>query len=176
MKFIGDIIGFQAKEACAFSGLQYRRLDNWAKTGFIVPSLAAPDEAKQRFRYYSFTDIVALTVARKLRDTGFSLRALRCIKTRLAQDYQDPLWAHAWLISDGHDLFEVRRERSDILSLLQHPGQVCMPVTVLDLDGTVEELVSRAAEGLQKTKAEIRELIARDIESRTVVCNAGSVA
>jgi DNA-binding transcriptional MerR regulator len=176
MKFIGETIGFQAKEVCAFSGLQYRRLDNWAKTGFIVPSLAASDADKKRFRYYSFTDIVALTVARKLRDTGFSMAALRRIKTMLAQDYQDPLWAHAWIISDGHDLFELRHDRHEILSLLKHPGQSCMPITVLDVACTAEELVAMAAKDLQKTRAEVRDLIARGIESRTVACNADSVA
>jgi hypothetical protein len=70
----------------------------------------------------------------------------------------------------------VRRDSKAILSLLKHLGQVCMPVTVLDLDGTVDELVSRAAEESQKTKAEIRELIARDVQRRTVACTAGSVA
>jgi DNA-binding transcriptional MerR regulator len=81
MKLIGENLGFQAKEACAFSGVGYKRLDNWARTGFIRPSLAAPDEDTHRFRYYSFNDVVALAVARKLRDTGFSLRALQRIKT-----------------------------------------------------------------------------------------------
>lgn len=176
MKLIGDMLAFQAKEACAFSGVGYKRLDNWARTGFITPSLAAPDEATHRFRYYSFNDVVALAVARKLRDTGFSLDALRRIKTMLADDYQDPLWAHAWIISDGHDLFAVRHSRDEILSLLKHPGQSCMPITVLDVACTAKELVDMAAKNLQKTRAEVRELIARGVEQRTVVCNAGSVA
>jgi DNA-binding transcriptional MerR regulator len=162
MKFIGDTIGFQAKEVCAFSGLQYRRLDNWAKTGFIVPSLVASDAHKKRLRYYSFTDIVALTVARKLRDTGFSMPALRRIKRMLEKDYQNPL-AHAWLVSDGHDIFELRRNQRDILSLLQHPGQSCLPMTVLDLGRTAEELVVVAAQGAHKTYVEVRELIARGV-------------
>lgn len=165
MKFIGDTIGFQAKEVCAFSGLQYRRLDNWAKTGFIVPSLAASDAAKKRFRYYSFTDIVALTVARKLRDTGFSMAALRRIKTILATYYQDPPFAHAWLISNNHDIFELRRHKREILSLLRHPGQRCMPMTVLDLQWTAEELVDIAAKNAKMTKTELRELIAQGVKS-----------
>jgi DNA-binding transcriptional MerR regulator len=165
MKFIGEQLAFQAREACAFAGVGYKRLDNWARTGFITPSLAAPDKGTLRFRYYSFHDVVALTVARKLRDTGFSLGALRRIKTMLAHDYQDPLWAHAWIISDGHDLFALRHHRQEILSLLKHPGQSCMPITVLDVACTAEELVTMAAQDLQKTKAEVRELIAQGVKS-----------
>lgn len=160
MKIIGDLLGFQAKEACALSGVQYKRLDYWARSRFITPSLATPDEGKQRFRFYSFNDVVALTVARKLRDVGFSMAALRRIKRMLEKDYQNPL-AHAWLISDGRDIFELRRNRRDILSLLQHPGQICLPVTVLDLGRTAEELVEMAAQTLQTTKGEMRERIAR---------------
>jgi DNA-binding transcriptional MerR regulator len=175
MKLIGEKLGFQAKEACAFSGVGYKRLDQWARSGFLPPSLAAPDEETHRFRYYSFSDIVALTVARKLRDTGFSLEALLRIKTMLAHDYQDPLWAHAWLISDGHDIFELRHDSKEILSLLQHPGQVCMPVTVLDLGRTAEELIEMAAKDLQKTRAEVRELIARGGASKAAACQAMTV-
>jgi hypothetical protein len=83
----------------------------------------------------------------------------------LAHDYQDPLWAHAWIISDGHDLFALRHHRQEILSLLKHPGQSCMPITVLDVACTAEELVTMAAQDLQKTKAEVRELIAQGVKS-----------
>ena len=176
MKFIGDVLGFQAKEACAFAGVGYKRLDNWAITGFIRPSLKGPGTGKRPFRYYSFHDLVAITVARKLRDTGFSLGALRRVGAMLEGAYHDPQFAHAWLISDGHDIFELRRTERDIFSLLKHPGQSCLPLTVLDLGRTFDELVDRVAQERHETQAEVRELIARGVERKAFACNADSVA
>ena len=158
MDLINDILAFGAGEACALSGVAYKRLDYWARSDFICPSIVAPTGDKAR-RRYGFQDIVELTVARKLRDVGFSVKALRRIQKLLRREYHSP-FAQAWLISDGHDVFEIRKDRAEILSLLHHPGQSCLPIAVLDLGRTAQELMELAAAHLQMTVDEIRERIA----------------
>lgn len=160
MDLINDVFAFGAGEACALSGIAYKRLDYWARSGFITPSVVAPAEGNKARRRYGFQDLVELTVARKLRDVGFSLQALRKIQKLLRRAYRAP-FAQAWLISDGHDIFELRAQEAEILSVLRHPGQSCLPITVLDLGRTTQELVELAASHLHITAVEIRERIAR---------------
>jgi DNA-binding transcriptional MerR regulator len=164
MELINEILAFSAGEACRFSGVAFKRLDGWARSGFIVPSVQAPHADYHARRRYSFRDIVELTVARKLRDNiGVSLQALRTIKKILRRDYQAP-FAQAWLITDGHDFFELREKQADITSVLRHPGQSksCLPFAVLDIGRTVQELIAVAAAERDMTIQEIREKIARD--------------
>jgi DNA-binding transcriptional MerR regulator len=161
MELINDILAFSAGEACRFSGVAFKRLDSWARSGFIVPSLRSPQAGHHAHRRYSFRDIVELTIARKLRDIGFSLHALRTIQQLLRRDYQAP-FAQAWLITDGHDVFELRKTQADIISVLRHPGQICLPLAVLDIGRTVQELIAVAAAHHEMTVHTIREKIAQD--------------
>jgi DNA-binding transcriptional MerR regulator len=150
MDLTNDILGFSAGEACALSGVAFKRLDYWARSGFVPPSVRAPEAGYRARRRYSFRDVVELTVVRKLRDVGFSLQALRRIKKLLRRDYHAP-FADAWLISDGHDVFELRKKQADIISVLHHPGQSCLPLAVLDVGRTVQELMELAAAHRQMT-------------------------
>ena len=160
MELINEILAFSAGEACMLSGVAFKRLDGWARSGFIVPSLQAPHAEYRARRRYGFRDIVELTIARKLRDIGFSLQALRTIQQLLRRDYQAP-FAQAWLITDGHDVFELRKNQADIISVLRHPGQACLPFAVLDVGRTVQELIAVAAAQREMTEQAIREKIAR---------------
>jgi DNA-binding transcriptional MerR regulator len=160
MELFNDYLAFSAGEACKLSGVAFKRLDGWARSSFITPSIQAPSTTYHAHRRYSFRDIVELTVARKLRDTGFSLDALRQIKQVLRRDYAAPFF-DAWLVSDGHDVFELRQDQAAIISVLRHPGQSCLPLTILDVGRTVQELLAIAAVQRDATIAEIREQIAR---------------
>ena len=159
MDLINNTLGFGAGEVCELSGVAFKRLDYWARSGFITPSVRAPEGGNKARRRYGFRDLVELTVARKLRDVGFSLQSLRQIQKVLRRDYHAP-FAQAWLISDGHDVFEIRQDKAEILSLLHHPGQSCLPIAVLDLGRTVQELMELAASHHHTTVSEIRERIA----------------
>ena len=168
MDLTNGMLGFSAGEACRFSRVAFKRLDYWARSGFITPSVRAPEGGNKARRRYSFRDLVELAVARKLRDVGFSLPALRKIQTMLQRDYHAP-FAQAWLISDGHNVFEIRQDKAEIVSLLHHPGQSCLPIAVLDLGRTAQELMELAAAHLQMTVDEIRERIAHgDGEAKTI--------
>lgn len=159
MNLTDNVLSFGAGEACELSGVAFKRLDYWARSGFITPSVRAPRGGNKARRRYSFRDVVELTVVRKLRDVGFSLQALRQIQKILRRDYHAP-FAQAWLISDGHDVFELCKKRSEIVSVLRRPGQLCLPTMVLDVGATAQELMQLAAAHLQMTVDEIRERIA----------------
>jgi len=159
MDLVNNMLGFGAGEACKLSGVAFKRLDYWARSDFITPSVRAPEGGNKARRRYSFRDLVELAVARKLRDVGFSLPALRKIQIMLRRDYHAP-FAQAWLVSDGHNVFEIRQDKAEIVSLLHHPGQSCLPIAVLDLGRTAQELMELAAAHLQMTVDEIRERIA----------------
>jgi DNA-binding transcriptional MerR regulator len=159
MNLIDNVLSFGAGEVCELSGVAFKRLDYWARSGFLTPSVRAPKGGNKARRRYSFRDVVELTVVRKLRDVGFSLQALRQIQKILRRDYHAP-FAQAWLISDGHDVFELCKKRTEIVSVLRRPGQLCLPTMVLDVGATAQELIQLTAAHLQMTVDEIRERIA----------------
>jgi DNA-binding transcriptional MerR regulator len=164
MDLTNNMLGFGAGEACELSGIAFKRLDYWARSGFITPSVRAPEGGNKARRRYSFRDVVELTVVRKLRDIGFSLQALRQIQKILRRDYHAP-FAQAWLISDGHDVFELCKKKADIVSVLRRPGQLCLPTMVLDVGATAQELMELAAAKHQTTIEEIRECISHSPNS-----------
>ncbi len=67
------MIGYRGPTACAATGITYRQLDYWARTGLVAPSIrTAAGSGTQRL--YSFTDILVLKVVKRLLDTGVSLQ------------------------------------------------------------------------------------------------------
>jgi DNA-binding transcriptional MerR regulator len=58
--------GFTAGQAVRLTGVAYATLNVWAKTGFLVPSVAGADGSGS-MRRYSFGDLVALKIAHSLR-------------------------------------------------------------------------------------------------------------
>jgi DNA-binding transcriptional MerR regulator len=129
---------FTAGQAVRVSGLPYPVLDYWAKSGFIVPSVTAAAGSGSQ-RRYSFRDIVALRVARELRDAGISLQSLRKViaKLRESEGIENPL-AEERLILAGDDVVLVRSEE-ELLSQIRRPGQLYL-TAVVNLANVVEEL------------------------------------
>jgi DNA-binding transcriptional MerR regulator len=135
--------GFMAGWAARLTGLAYHDLDYWARSGFIVPSVAAA-AGKGSQRAYSFRDLVALRVARELRDAGISLPALRRVVQYLreSEGLDHPL-AEARLVVAGDDVI-MSRSDEELLSLLKRPGQTYLTALV-NLANVVEELRSAIA-------------------------------
>lgn len=71
-------IGFRAPDAAAQSGTTYRQLDYWDRTGLLKPGLT-PASGSGSQRLYSFADVRALTVIRRLLDSGCSLNQVRAM-------------------------------------------------------------------------------------------------
>jgi DNA-binding transcriptional MerR regulator len=79
MKF-NDVVspGFSTGQAARLTGLTARQLDHWDRKGFLKPSLE-PARGYGSKRRYSFSDVVRLRVAARLRAAGVGLaRIQRC--------------------------------------------------------------------------------------------------
>src|SRR6516162_308397 len=109
-----------------------------ARTKFIVPSIAEAEGAGTE-RRYSFSDLLALRVARELREAGVSTRSLRRVVEflRTKKGLTNPL-AECRLIVTGTDV-QVATSPEKIMSVLRTPGQTSFAF-VFDLARTVEEM------------------------------------
>lgn len=131
---------FTAGQASRLSGVRYRTLDYWATSHFLPPS-AQMAEGTGTQRGYTFRDLVQLRVAKRLRDAGISLQGLRRVKQRLQEERQlEAPFAETYLVTNGRDVYEVKRGKDDVWSLLQQPGQRSFPWVILDLAQTVAEV------------------------------------
>jgi DNA-binding transcriptional MerR regulator len=102
---LAELAGYRGPTACAAAGITYRQLDYWARTGLVAPSLRAEQESGTQ-RLYSFRDIIALKVIKRLLDCGISLGEIRAaVADLLIRDVND--LARLTLVSDGHSVYEV---------------------------------------------------------------------
>jgi DNA-binding transcriptional MerR regulator len=129
---------FSTGDAVRITGVSFRNIDYWARTKFIVPSIAEA-EGTGTERKYSFSDLLALRVARELREAGISTQSLRRVvgflQTR--KGLTNPL-AECRLIVTGADV-QVATNREKIMSALLRPGQTSFAF-VFDLARTVGEM------------------------------------
>src|SRR6266566_8611192 len=72
----GENVGYRGPTACAAAGITYRQLDYWARTGLVEPSIRSASGSGSQ-RLYSFRDIIALKIVKRLLDTGVSLQNIR---------------------------------------------------------------------------------------------------
>jgi DNA-binding transcriptional MerR regulator len=133
--------GYYAGEAAEVTGIPYRTLDHWARTGLVTPSISEARGAG-RSRLYSLDDLVALRVARELREKGISIQSLRkVIKKLRAIGLENPL-AGAHLLVIGKDVAIVKSP-SEIESILSTPGQQYLtPGLIFDLRKPMAEVRS----------------------------------
>jgi DNA-binding transcriptional MerR regulator len=139
--------GFTAKQVVALTGVPYKRLDSWANSGFLIPSIAEADGTGSR-RLYSFQDLVTLRTAKILRDAGISLQGLRKVVQFLRDTHrlEQPL-AHTRLVVAGDDVLMAQTE-GDLMRVLRHPGQHVLWVVV-----DVGRLVQALCEEVDKLRA-----------------------
>lgn len=82
--------GFRGPDACAHSGITYRQLDYWARTGLVVPSVRSAGGSGTQ-RLYSRDDVVDLALVKVLLDAGCSLQLVRTILPDVRRDRaEDP--------------------------------------------------------------------------------------
>src|SRR4051812_21470747 len=95
---------FSTGDAVRITGVSFRNIDYWARTKFIVPSIAEAQGTGTE-RRYSFSDLVALRVARELREAGVSTQSLRRIvdHVRTRKGLTNPL-PECRLIITGSDV------------------------------------------------------------------------
>ena len=111
-----ESVGYRGPTACAAAGITYHQLDYWARTGLVEPSVrAAYGSGTQRL--YSFRDILALKVVKRLLDTGISLQQIRAAVQHL-RDYGIADLAQVTLMSDGASVYECT-SADEVVDLLQ---------------------------------------------------------
>ena len=139
---------FSTGDAVRISGVSFRNIDYWARTKFIVPSIADAKGTGTE-RKYSFSDLLALRVARELREAGISTQSLRRVVDflRTRKGLTNPL-AECHLIVTGADV-QVATSREKIMSALLRPGQTSFAF-VFDLARTVGEMKEEIETGERK--------------------------
>ena len=82
-------MGFSGPAVCRISGVTYRQLDYWARTGLVTPSVT-PAQGSGSKRVYSYADLVEVKVIKALIDAGVSLprarQAVNCLREQLGVD------------------------------------------------------------------------------------------
>jgi DNA-binding transcriptional MerR regulator len=129
---------FSTGEAVRITGVSFRNIDYWARTKFIVPSIADARGTGTE-RRYSFSDLLALRVARELREAGVSTQSLRRIVDflRTRKGLTNPL-SECRLIVTASDV-QVATSREKVMSALARRGQTSLAF-VFDLARTVDEI------------------------------------
>src|SRR6266852_6841283 len=129
---------FSTGDAVRITGVSFRNLDYWARTKFIVPSIADA-KGTGTDRIYSFSDLLALRVTRELREAGISTQSLRRVVDflRTRKSLTNPL-AECHLIVTGTDV-QIAHSPQKIMSVLRTPGQTSFAF-VFDLARTVDEM------------------------------------
>jgi DNA-binding transcriptional MerR regulator len=129
---------FSTGDAVRITGVSFRNIDYWARTKFIVPSIAEAQGTGTE-RKYSFSDLLALRVARELREAGVSTQSLRRVVEflRTRKGLTHPL-SECRLIITGTDV-QIATSPDKIMSVLRAPGQTAFAF-VFDLARTVDEM------------------------------------
>ena len=110
---------FGKKAVIALTGVSGRQVEHWATTSVVKPSI--PAAGKGNRRGYSFKDLVALRVAKRLKDEGISLQKIRKALAYLRKNFPDvkgPL-AELRLLTDGATIFVLDRDPQKILDTLK---------------------------------------------------------
>ena len=137
--------GFYAGEAAEITGIPYRTIDHWARTGLIRPSISEA-RGSGRCRLYSSLDLLALRVVRDLRDKGVSVQSLRKVIQLLRTTGLDSPLAEAQLLVIGKDVALIHNAR-EIESVLSTPGQLYLtPGLIFDLRKPITEMKRKLAD------------------------------
>lgn len=132
---------FAAAAARRIAGISQRQLDYWDERGLVTPSIRKAD-GKGSERWYSFRDLLKLSVVKRLRDAGLSLGKIdSAIKILRRRRGGDPL-ADRCLITDGQTV-HVMTDDPSVLEDVLTKGQLVFTVIAT---GAIEATVTLAVE------------------------------
>jgi DNA-binding transcriptional MerR regulator len=142
-----ELVGYRGPAACQIAGITYRQLDYWARTKLVAPTVRTAHGSGSQ-RLYSFTDILALKIVKRLLDTGVSLQNIRVAVDHLRRRGIRDL-ANVTLVSDGTTVYECTSPE-EIVDLLQG-GQgvfgIAVKVHMQEISGTLHEFPAERADG-----------------------------
>ena len=140
--------GFSASTVCRLTGVTYRQLDYWARTGLVTPTIAVARGSGSK-RRYGYADILEVKVIKRLLDAGVSLararQAVECLRRALGAD----LAAASLVLSDAGSV--LAHDDGELVDLLRG-GQggfniVPLATVVAELSTTLREDPSTSEKG-----------------------------
>jgi DNA-binding transcriptional MerR regulator len=130
------ITGFSGPKVCRLSGVTYRQLDYWARTGLVTPSIT-PASGSGSKRAYSYSDVLEVKVIKSLLTSGVSLararQAVECLRSSLGAD----LAASSLVLSDAGSVLAAND--GELVDLLRGGQGV---FNIVPLGTVVAELIS----------------------------------
>ena len=120
---------YRGPQVCSIVGITYRKLDYWARTDLIRPSVAdAKGSGTQRL--YSYSDLLELKVIKSLLDSGFDLKKVRAIigyvRDNLGEDVATAnlviTGSDSVLTQTGEELVDVLRNGQGVLNIVPIGG------------------------------------------------------
>jgi predicted RNase H-like HicB family nuclease len=167
---------FGKKAVIALTGVSGRQVEYWSKN-VVRPSIAPSGKGTRRG--YSFKDLVAFRVAKRLRDKGISLQKIQNCLSWLRKHFPDvrqPL-AEMRVVTDGETLFivDIDRDKEKIIDALKQ-GQQVFPVAlgeiIEDLKGELNRLKTRKEEKVMVEDRTFTAVLTPDLEDGgfTVQC------
>jgi DNA-binding transcriptional MerR regulator len=134
--------GYRVPDVCRIVGISYRQLDYWARTELVTPSIRDANGSGSQ-RLYSFQDLVALRVIRRLLDAGVSLQRVRKAVDHL-RDMDLPA-SGVTLFSDGRGVYEAHSPEA-VVDLLKK-GQGVFAIAVDKVWADLETALAKPRRG-----------------------------
>lgn len=167
---------FGKKAVISVTGVTERQVDYWARTGVVKPSIKAA-AGKGTRREYSFKDLVALRVAKRLKDEGISLQKIRQALNWLRRHFpnlKQPL-AELRFITDGVNLFVLTDNPQEVaLNVLkgQFVFTLALGQLIEGLQGDVRDLAKPKEEKVMAAGQNFTVVLTPDLEDGgfTVQC------
>ncbi len=108
--------GYSGPTVCRLTGVTYRQLDYWARTGLVTPSIT-PATGSGSKRSYSYADLLEVKVIKSLLTSGVSLtrarQAVSCLRSVLGSD----LSSSSLVLSDAGSV--LARDDGELVDLLR---------------------------------------------------------
>jgi DNA-binding transcriptional MerR regulator len=167
---------FGRKAVIALADISKMQLEHWDRSGIVKPSVKA-GAGKGTRREYSFQDLVALKVAKRLREEGISLQKIRKALVWLRKNFPDvrqPL-SELRLVTDGVNLFVLDRDPKKILDILkggQFVFSLALGEIIQGLQGELKKLAAPKEEKVVVDGRNFTAVLTPDLEDGgfTVQC------
>ena len=134
--------GFSGPAVCRLTGVTYRQLDYWARTGLVTPSITAAHGSGSK-RRYSYADVLEVKVIKSLLNAGVALararQAVECLRGALGAD----LASSSLVMSDAGSV--LTHDDGDLVDLLRGGQGVFNIVPLANVVAELTTIISQAA-------------------------------
>ena len=140
---------FSGPMVCRLTGVTYRQLDYWARTGLVTPYIT-PAMGSGSKRKYAYLDVLEVKVIKSLLTSGVSLararQAVECLRNSLGAD----LASSSLVMSDSGSV--LAHSDGDLVDLLRGGQGV---FNIFNLAGVVAELTTTIRESNISTSEKV---------------------